>query len=433
MTTIHATEARFLSSCFIANDVQAFASVDKHAFATPLGVQVYEFALGWNSQHGKLPSLERIKSKFGLDLPPTKETPSECLTDLKNNAKYVCNQTLFRDLTQAFAKCTQDGRTEEETGAIVQSIVQKSQERLSQAFTSNREVLIGDSRFQTRYLDVMCDRRSRGGMFQIQYPWPSANRATLGIDNGQLIAIVGRPGDGKTTLTIFMLCHFYPMVDGKIIVVSNEINAISVTDRIIATTLKVPYADIRAGNIHDDEIVSALEQYQDNPIVVLDSEMLGAGTIDTIKAKAKQEKAKLLIIDGAYLMKATGKDMYASAAAISQELKSMSMGLGIPVIITWQLNRQAGDGSGASTATVAFSDRLSTDADVIAAIFGTPDMVANNRRVVRSLKVRDGSSFEFEINCNYDTMNFGEIEMEPAQPITGGFIAATASPIEDMI
>lgn len=433
MSNIHTTEARFLSSCFINGDVQTFASVDKHAFATQLGVQIYEFALSWNSQHGKLPSLERIKSKFGMDLPPTKETPAECLTDLKNNAKYVSTQTLYRDLTALFAKCVQDEKTEEETGQLVHALTQKSLERLAQAFSSNREVLVGDDKFQTRYLDVMCERRNRGGMLPIQYPWPSANRATLGIDNGQLIAIVGRPGDGKTSLTISMLCHFYPMVDGRIMVVSNEINAISVTDRIVATTLKVPYADIRAGNIHDDEIVAALETYKANPIAVLDSEMLGAGTLDAIKAKARQEKTRLLIIDGAYLMKATGKDMYASAAAISQELKSISMSLGIPVIITWQLNRQAGDGSGASTATVAFSDRLSTDADVIIAIFGTPDMIANNQRVIRSIKVRDGSPFEFSINCNYDTMDFSEIVIEDSAPITGGFLTATAQPTEDMI
>lgn len=435
MSSIHVTEAKFLYSVLANNDVECFSSVDEKAFATPVGGSIYKFCAQWNAQHSKLPSLERIKAKFDIELPPTKEKPNECLTDLKNNAMYVSAQTLMRTMVDIVAKCKQDGKTDEETGQAMQLAIEKSQSQLAQAFTTNREVLVGDERFTTRYLGIMNERRNRGGLFQIQYPWPTVNECTLGIDNGQLIAIVGRPGDGKTTLLTYLLCHIYPVVHGKVMVISNEINAISITDRILATTLKVAYNDVRSGAIDDTEIESALLNYNENPIVVLDSEGMGAGSIDSIVAKVRQEHVKMLFIDGAYLMKATGKDMYASAAQISQQLKSLAMSCGIPVVITWQLNRQAGDGGGnANTATIAFSDRLSTDSDVIIAINGTKDMIENKQRILKSVKVRDGSLFEITINCDYDTMDFSQVVVDDGPTIVGdGFLGVNLPPTEDLI
>jgi hypothetical protein len=161
----------------------------------------------------------------------------------------------------------------------------------------------------------------------------------------------------------------------------------------------------------------------------MDAEGLGAASIDLVKIKAVQSRARMLFIDGAYLMKAAGKDMYASAAQISSECKSLAMSLNIPVIITWQLNRNAGDGSGASTATVAFTDRLSTDADVIAAVFATEDQIEAGTRVIKSIKVRDGSDFEFIIECDYSTMSFGEV----MPPETSNGVLPALKDVEDLI
>lgn len=402
------TESKFIFSCCHHNDVPALSACDENAFSTDIGKNIHKHSMAWQAQHGKLPSTERIEKEFGCKLIPTKDTPDECLTDLKNVAQFVAAKALYQQLTKTFQDNADRGR--DEAGFILQEVVRKSQERLAKAFQPQREVRVGEDSFTDRYLGILQERRNRGGLLKIQYPWPSANKATLGIDDGQLIAIVGRPGDGKTTMLIYLLCHVWEMVtDGPIMVISNEINSVSMADRIVATTLGYDYSKIRSGDIDEDQARSALEQYMRNPICIMDAEGLGAASIDLVKIKAVQSRAKMLFIDGAYLMKAAGKDMYAGAAQISSDCKSLAMSLNIPVVITWQLNRNAGDGSGASTATIAFSDRLSTDADVIAAVFATEDQVESGTRNIRSVKVRDGSDFEFIIECDYSTMSFAEI------------------------
>lgn len=409
---ISSTESKFIFACCSKNDEATFSSCDSNAFPTDIGRKVWAFCANWLSTHGRLPSVDRVQTECKVALVPTKDHANECLTDLKSNAQFVSGTTLYKEMSALIKECAEKGLSEVESGRLIQDMIAKAQARLAQAFTSNREVLLGTDKFKEHYQGIIEARKARGGMSPIQYPWPTANEATLGIDGGQLIAIVGRPGDGKTTLLIYMLTHFYRSVDRQIMVVSNEINSVSMTDRILSTQLKIAYSDMKAGNVSMEDISLALDSYSENPILITDAEGLGAGTIEAVRAKAKNNSVGLLIVDGAYLMKATGRDMYANAASVCSELKAMASSLGIPVIITWQLNRSAGDGSKAATETIAYSDKLSTDADVIIAIVATNDMVENGQRVVRSVKVRDGKPFEFPINCNYDLMDFSEIIVE---------------------
>jgi replicative DNA helicase len=85
-------------------------------------------------------------------------------------------------------------------------------------------------------------------------------------------------------------------------------------------------------------------------------------------------------------------------ALVAEELKGYSLGLNVPVITSWQLNREADKKKEISASNIYYSDDIAQLSSVVIALSPNTDLDKDFRRKVQVLKSRDGRLGENLIN-----------------------------------
>jgi len=168
------------------------------------------------------------------------------------------------------------------------------------------------------------------------------DRITGGWQNGELIIIAGRPGQGKSLLAK----DFAEAAKVPTLIFSLEMSKSELIKRQLAGVSRVDFESIRTSNVADedwDSISQAANKLSDLPIYYNDS---GRLTIDELCAIAETQKLTknigLIIIDYLQLIKSVEKadQREREVANLSRELKTLARSLDIPVICLAQLNRE---------------------------------------------------------------------------------------------
>jgi replicative DNA helicase len=125
----------------------------------------------------------------------------------------------------------------------------------------------------------------------------------------------------------------------------------------------------------------------------------------SILAAIDDVKPDVLVIDGAYLLKAFGRTRNERHAEAFEEIKRIAKKANIPIVIASQLNRDAEKEKNARLGQVAFSDALAQVASYVFFLENTED---NDRKLIIPAKTRHVRISPFEIYWQFDTMNFLE-------------------------
>jgi replicative DNA helicase len=132
--------------------------------------------------------------------------------------------------------------------------------------------------------------------------------------------------------------------------------------------------------------------------------------IESLEAAIDNKKPDLVVLDGAYLLKMKGDTRTEQAANIFNELKRLANRRELPIVVSSQFNRGVDKNQKNSVGPekIALTDVAGWNADLIFALSMTEDMRKEKRMELLPMKFREGVGKSFEINWDFEGMNFSE-------------------------
>lgn len=254
------------------------------------------------------------------------------------------------------------------------------------------------------------------------------DKAIIGWGYGTTTFIAGRKGDGKSTLLLNFAYHVWKQ-GINVLFFSLEIDKKQYERRWDARAAMVESRGLKSGTLSDDEekvyeeYINALEKDEDvfgnkvGKVYIVDCP--SAVTPSFIEAKTKEIERKkntiydFIVVDYAGIMSANNPTGVPrdDLGQISLDLKRFARDNNKIVLSAVQMNREGkkeGDQKNGRTDTsaIAGSDQIADHCDNAMSIRSTDD----TNGVIESMKTRDGASFKFSIEKQYNKLKVVEIE-----------------------
>lgn len=185
-----------------------------------------------------------------------------------------------------------------------------------------------------------------GQMTGVPTGFTDLDRLLNGLQPGQLILVAGRPGLGKSTLSVDMARNAAIRANQTAAIFSLEMSRVELVTRILSAEARIPLHVLRSGQLSDDDwmkLARCMGDIAEAPLVVDDTPSM---TLMQVRAKAQRLKQrhnlKLLVVDYLQLMstpKGSGRSREQEVADLSRGLKLLAKELEIPVVAVSQLNR----------------------------------------------------------------------------------------------
>lgn len=218
--------------------------------------------------------------------------------------------------------------------------------------------------------------KNQQGITGIRSGFNELDDTTCGWQNGDLIILAARPGMGKTAFSLSMAKNMAIESGEEGAVVSLEMTALQLTNRLISNETEIPLKKIQTGNFTDEEWThyhKAVKPLINEKLTIVDR----VKNVHKIKAKLldlhSKGKLKWCVID--YLQIATypeyKKNREREVSEMSAMFKDLALDLNIPIILLSQLSREV---EKRSTKRPQLSDlrdsgSIEQDADIIMFLF----------------------------------------------------------------
>lgn len=387
-------------------------------------LQVYDRVNAHVIAHGQLPSLGFLQRHVALTEPDDNEPygvwHSEYIARALYNRFSELMPQLQRDLSNTESRAALDKLV-----AFVEnthSIRTDGQRDLVTAVQVGQEVIAEYSAM-----------RSRGGMTGVRTNWPTLDHTTHGFQRGDLIVFAARPGVGKTTVLVKLAKEAHD--SGAIpLFVSMEMKRAQIGARLLAMIEHINLTLLRGGELTSygqwrlEQAVSQLEGRQ--PFYFVEGQF--RQSVNELTSLVHSLRPDILFVDGAYLLRlptsSSRQPLWEKIGEIAQVLKNIAVTCNIPVVVSFQINREGGrrDRQGNQDTGVEhlqLSDAIGQLSSLIVAIFndeGGDELGASRQRRLKIIKGREGERGQWNINWNWATCNFSEIQTgyvyEQAEP-----------------
>ena len=175
------------------------------------------------------------------------------------------------------------------------------------------------------------------------------DKELMGLQDGDLIIIAGRPSMGKTALAMNIVENIVTNKDvqGGVLVFSLEMPAESLTTRLLASHAKIDQQKVRSASMNQNDLkrfMEASSTLKDLPLYIDDSSMI---TPMELRARARRiyrqepNGLSLIVVDYIQLMQlpASIENRVNQISEISRSLKMLAKELNVPVVALSQLNR----------------------------------------------------------------------------------------------
>lgn len=256
-------------------------------------------------------------------------------------------------------------------------------------------------------------RKANPGLLGIPTGFNTMDKATSGLQKGQLIVIVAPPKTGKSTLALQIAQNVH--LSGKVpMFQSFEMSNSEQLSRYDAMRSRISHQRLMTGTLTDEEEARYKTKLQNmgnmsHKFWLVDS--AAGSTVTGIASKIQVLHPDVVFIDGTYLMidEQTGEANTPQALTnITRSLKRLAQRFQIPIVISTQvLNWKMRKGQ-VTADSIGYSSSFHQDADVI---FGLQreDENVDDTRLLKVLASRNSGLTEVSMLWDWDTGQFREI------------------------
>ena len=264
--------------------------------------------------------------------------------------------------------------------------------------------------------------RSDSELVGISTGFRDLDKYTMGLQQGDLFIIAGRPSMGKTA---FALSIAGQLVNDGIpsVLFSLEMSARSIMYRMISLLGKVELKRLfEAKSLTDkdfNEIENSISLLSRSKFFIDDTSSLSPSEILSRSRKLKREHPDLgvIIIDYMQLMKADTKNdnRVSEMSEISRSLKALAKEIDVPVIALSQLNRapETRTGKRPVLADLKDSGAIEQDADIVTFVFRAEQYEKDNENrglaIIDIAKHRNGPTGSVKLNFSERYTKFQDL------------------------
>ncbi len=288
---------------------------------------------------------------------------------------------------------------------------------------SNRDVIqmheLGD-----RVLERLREARLVNGMTGVPTGWETLDRATNGLQNGDVILVLARLKMGKSRVMDIMADAAYdaglpPML------VSMEMTGEQMGARVFARRAHINMTDVLRGTVSTFAegllIEKVNEARQGTPYFFVEGQL--RKDVRELGALIHAYKPAALYIDAGYLLRLQGAERKAKwerMTDIVEIIKAVAAQQGIPVVVSFQFNRSVNRKNTKSMDTesldkIQLSDAIGQIATTGVALM-EDDEGQDNVRIMEITGGRNGEKGRWKINWDWERQNYSEIsEIAPNQ------------------
>lgn len=369
---------------------------------------------------GKMPHPDTIMDKVSVFLPQPTETYAFEVEQLQS--RFI--EDAMRAASDKASGLLQEGKTKEALATLIGSLLPVTQGHAGYALTDLRDTKALDH-YKAQLAGLVPPAERLG--------YPTLDNQG-GIEDGDMVGIVGRPGAGKTWLMLFTAMNYWTEMHNTdrptpVMFVTQEMSAKQIEKRLLPIVARVNPSPLYQGKVSQLEIgkpntaqadyLAALEAAKaaisgvSAPFLIYDSKM--AGTVHDIESIAAMHGVKRVWIDGAYMLRHPDPRLgrYARVPENLDLLKQWCQRTGASVLSSWQFKRGAGKddaGDAPDLDDIGYSHAIGEYMGVILGLLENPKSVAQmNKKRVTIMKGRNGEVGGFDIHWRFHDMNFDEI------------------------
>jgi replicative DNA helicase len=220
---------------------------------------------------------------------------------------------------------------------------------------------------------------TRGSIAGLPTGFQELDRLTSGLQAPDLIVFGSRPSMGKTALSMNIVEHIAIDLGKAVGMFSLEMSSRQLTQRLLCSRAKVNLQRVRNGFLSERDfpmLVTAASNLAISKIMIDDTAELMIGALRERARKLRdQHSVELIVVDYLNLVRPDRprQNRHEEMLDICGQLKGMAKELGVPVIVTAQLNRQA-DARGLNGQPPRLIDlrdcgSIEEDADIVGLLF----------------------------------------------------------------
>lgn len=253
--------------------------------------------------------------------------------------------------------------------------------------------------------------KASGGLDGIPWPWPTLNKATMGLHNQEYVVLSARP-KGRKTAVMCVAAVSMAQLGYRVLFKTIEMAKEVITRRMAAIYSLIDYGRFRGGELtpaEEEKLIGRLGAIvEDGLFIEVVGKEPGDAELTTLRSHVDRVQPDVVFIDGAYLL--ADRD-HLEQARLSNRMKQMAQEVNLPIVISTQLNRDSGEGKEAKLTGVAFSDAYVQDADFVIALRQTPEEKQMNLLRLDFPGQRESASDSMHIRCIHYT-DFSEVDSE---------------------
>ena len=408
----------FISAVLAEKSVAAFLQhgpID-HLFKASEAV-VYEFVRDFVKQYHSLPTPETVEAHTDEELVPHSEP-----------AAYYFDLLEMRHVEMALKqgmKSASDLLLPENKDPM--QALQVLTEAAMQLIARHNAKQVVD--FRDAYDALMADyvaKWNSADEYGLQLGWPTLDKMTGGLVRGDVLSMIGRPGQGKTMLMLAAAVHGWRKaatndeIDQSRMFVSMEMDGLPLQQRLAAMQAQVPAGQLKHATLTTKglgKLKSGLTEIKGyaSPFWVVDGNL--TSTVEDIWVLARQLKPAAIFIDGGYLVKhPTERDRYRRVAENADLIKSELAAIA-PTVCSWQFAKSAAKknlkkGDKPTLEDIGYSDAIAQVSSIVLGLFEEESVETLKQRRIEILKGRGGEVGSFRTRWDWVAMDFSEIEDE---------------------
>ena len=356
-------EVRLLSRAIRTRDIAALleAGVDTDWFFVEDNRQVWRFIKQHWTKYQEVPTAVTVKDNF----------PTYNLLAVDDSIEYLVDQLVNYRRRQSAITVIQTASDLIATGdhdAAISSMNQGIAKIADEGIRQSSDI---DLTFEpmTRFEEYREIKTRPNGLLGMATGFPTIDKATAGLQGGQLVTIIAPPKTGKSVLALQMAVNihndgFVPMFQ------SFEMNNIEQQHRHDSMRAKIAHSRLVRGSLNPDEErrYKATLTHMETMHKFYLSDSVTALTVSGLGAKIDKLRPDVVFVDGVYLMvdEVSGEQNSPQALTnITRALKQLAQAKNIPIVISTQVLLWKMKGKKVSADAIGYSSSFYQDSDVI--------------------------------------------------------------------
>jgi replicative DNA helicase len=360
------------------------------------------------SKYGECPSVEVLKENYPTyEFTQSEDSITYLLDAVVDARRKTSTVTMIREAIESL-----DKRSDHEDALLK---LQRGLIKIEDDGLSGTSDLDLTNEPLRRWEDYVERKNLPNGLRGFPTGFPTIDKATSGLQNGQLVVVIAPPKTGKSTLALQIALNIHREQKKVPMFQSFEMSNMEQETRYDSMRALISHQRLMTGTLTSEEearykkILEGLEKV-DHKFWLVDS--AAGSTVSGIAAKIQTLQPDIVFIDGVYLMvdEQSGEANTPQALTnITRGLKRLAQRFNKPIVISTQVLTWKMKKGNVTADSIGYSSSFFQDADIILGL-QREDEAVEDTRLLKVVASRNSGPAEVTLEWQWSEGRFREMD-----------------------